>query len=144
MVDKKIADKLWNDVYGDTEWALDCFGARINRNDYNDSERLRNDRPKGSGEPFNYGWTVVEIKPNVNFTPDQVSFWNNLEPMHLVNAKLKDGKERFERGGVEYSVVQCEACFAAGVEGYGIKNEKKGERIDWKYVSNSFYENNES
>ena len=144
MIDKELADKLWKDIFGDTDWALDCFGVWMYRKDYNNPDQLRNDRPKGSGEQFNYGWTVVEIKPNTNFNPDQVNFWNNIEPMHLANAKAKDNKERFVLGDVEYSVVKCEVCSAKGLEGYGIKNEKKGERIDWKYVSNSYYGNDEN
>ena len=140
VVDKKIALKLWADVYGNQKWAQDCFGVWMCRDDYGDTERTRNNRPGGTGSSFNYGWTVDHIMPISKFeSEEEGTFWNNLEPMHYLNNEAKSDKTSFNINGVDYQVVKCKICSAHSKKGYGIQNRATGQRVDWKFTLNSYY-----
>lgn len=139
-ISKDIAIKIWEDVFGDTLWAQDCFGTWMYKHDYGEIDITRKNRPGGTGKEYNYCWTIDHIRPVNSFDSEsEATFWNNLEPMHRSNNIQKSDKESFEINGNNYQVVKCEICSSNGIRGYGIKNQKTGERVDWKYRKNSYY-----
>lgn len=140
LVDKKIAMKLWKDVFGNSLWAVDCYGTWMYRDDYGKTNIKRNNRPNGTGDSYTYGWTVDHIRPVNKFeSEEKATFWNNLEPIHYSNNAAKGDKISFNINGVDYQVVRCEICKSNHQLGYGIKNVATGQRVDWKYRTNSYY-----
>jgi len=140
-VTKDVAMKVWNDVFGNALWALDCFGFWMYKEDYGDSNRTRNNRPNGTGKFFHYGWTIDHIRPKSDFSNETESnFYNNFEPMQISNnLKKSDNYPNFEINETRYQVVKCEICERNGVLGYGIKNVHTDKRIDWKATQNKYY-----
>ena len=125
------AIKLWNDVYGETtQWAADCFGTWMHKDDYGDTVKLRV-RPGGDGNQYCYGWAVDHIMPQAKGGKDD---WNNLEPMHIHNNQAKSDYISFKVNEEFFQVVRCDLC-----DGYGIKNQRTGQRVDWKGVQKRWY-----
>lgn len=93
-IDKNLAMKLWYDIYGNTDWANDCFGTHIYKYDYGvyDKERIR---PNGTGKRYNYGWDIDHIRPKSSYNNEnEASFYNNLQPLHHSNnIEKSDGYE---------------------------------------------------
>ena len=139
-VDKEVAMKLWQDIFGNQLWAQDCFGTWMYREDYGKRDVLRNNRPNGTGKSFNYGWAVDHIMPKSQFPNEKdADFFNNFEPMHFLNNEKKSDKISFEINGAHYQVVKCEICQKYGLRGYGIKNIESNLRVDWKFTQNMYY-----
>ena len=142
-ITREIAFKLWSDIYGNNLWAQDCFGTWMYRDDYGDYNKTRNNRPGGTGNAYHYGWDVDHIKPKKEFEDEkQATFFNNLEPLHRSNNLAKGDGMNFVINGINYQVVKCSICGHNQRRGYGIKNMKTGERVDWKYTKNLFYDTN--
>ena len=141
-VNRNVAMKLWQDLYGDSLWAQDCFGTWMYRDDYGSYDHPRNNRPHGTGKYFVYGWDVDHILPIKEFggDEDKASFWNNLEPLHHTNNLAKADKTSFEIGGRFYEIVKCQICSSHNLKGYGIQDASTKERIDWMYITNSYYQ----
>ena len=141
---KEDALKIWDDVFGNTKWAMDCFGTYMYRDDYGDTETMRI-RPDGDGKKYSYGWEIDHIRPKSNFSNEsEANIMNNYEPMHWINNRDKaDNYPHFEIEGKQYKIVRCDICSSNGLLGYGIKDEN-GNRIDWKGRINKCYKNNEN
>lgn len=139
-VDRNTAEKLWKDVFGNNEWANDCFGTYIHRDDYGDYNKQRFS-PTGSGKKYNYGWDIDHIRPKSNFPSlNDADFWNNFEPMHHSNNLEKaDNYPQFTVGTNSYKVVLCSVCQSHNVKGYGIVNTTTLKRVDWKGVQHRCY-----
>lgn len=142
-VNKDLAMKLWNDIFGNKEWAQDCYGTWMYRDDYGDSEKTRNNRPNGTGKFYLYGWEIDHIRPKSDFKNESDSnFFNNFEPVQILNnRKKKDSYPSFTIDGRNYKVVECDICSRNGEKGYGIFDVNLGKRIDWKYTKNMYYGN---
>ena len=133
IVSKRTALKLWKAAFGDALWAQDCFGAWMYREDYGKRGKLRDNRPGNFGRFYSYGWVVDLILPADMFQGKAGAlFWNNLEPMHYVNAKAKGDRTRFVIGNKKYLVVKCSICAAKDQVGYGIRDTSTLRRVDWK------------
>ena len=124
-VDSKVAMKLWKDVFGDKQFAQDCFGVWICRNAYS-NEKVIMKRP-GADKSYDYSWNVDHIRPKASYQNEKdADDWNNFEPMHRENNLEKSNDyTSFTVGKERYQVVKN------GSHGYGIINSK-GQRIDWK------------
>ena len=113
IVSKEIALRLWKAAFGDALWVQNCFGAWMYREDYGKRGKLRDNRPGSLGRFYSYGWVVDLILPTDMFQGKAGAlFWNNLEPMHYVNAKAKGDRTRFVIGNKKYLVVKCSICAA--------------------------------
>ena len=125
-IDKEIAMKLWNDVFGNVRFAQDCFGTWMCRDAYSNECVSMKDH-FGSDKKYDYSWNVDHIRPKASFANEtNADFWNNFEPMHRQNNLEKsDNYPTFKIGERLYRVVQN------GNHGYGITNSS-GNRIDWK------------
>lgn len=124
-VDKDTALMLWEYVYGNKTWATDCFGTYIYRDDYGDLKTKRI-RPNGTGQSYNYGWSVDHIMPDAQGGKDHL---NNYEPMHQSNNSTKSDSLNFKINDVNYQVVKCDISPGYG---YGIKSLRTAKRVDWK------------
>ena len=134
-----VAMKLWKDVFGNNDWAIDCFGTWMYKYDYGKTDTMRI-RPGGDGNKYNYCWCIDHIRPVSSFDSEsEATFWNNLEPVQYSNNSAKSNKTSFSINGINYKVVVCEICKKNNQTGYGIKNMDSGKRVDWKYVNNSYY-----
>ena len=139
-INRELALKIWKDIFGEKKWAQDCFGTWMFRDDYGDRDKIRNDRPNGSGKFFTYGWEIDHIRPKSDFKDNENSdFLNNFEPMHYQNNQAKADKLNFVINNVSYSVVECSICKSNGKKGYGIKRNDNNTRVDWKYRTGSYY-----
>ena len=125
-VDKELAMKLWNDVYGSVRFAQDCFGTWMCRDAYSNEVVSMRDHLGGS-KYYDYSWNVDHIRPKASYSNENdADDMNNLEPMHRQNNLAKsDNYPHFEISDKKYQVVRN----AKG--GYGIVNSS-GIRIDWK------------
>ncbi|MDR0832128.1 MAG: hypothetical protein LBM99_04465 [Bacillales bacterium] len=137
-VNRELALKLWNDVYGNNLWVTDCFGTWIYRDDYGDINTTRI-RPNGDGKRYNYGWNIDHIFPISRNGKDAM---NNYEPMHHLNNKAKSDDLNFNINGKPYQVIKCDICGANGLYGKGIKDQQTNKRVDWKGVQGRYYISN--
>ena len=102
-VDKELAMKLWNDVYGNVRFAQDCFGTWMCRDAYsNDVVSMRDHL--GSSRHYDYSWNVDHIRPKASYSNENdADDMNNLEPMHRQNNLAKsDNYPYFEIKGKKY------------------------------------------
>lgn len=136
QVSSEVAIKVWNYAFGNVEWATDCFGIYMNKNDYGDTERKRNNRPGNtSGKSYNYGWTIDHIKPTALFGPDDL---NNYEPMwHGNNNEKSDNFPGFTIGSKQYNVISYQTPH--NNTAFGIQDVASGLRVDWKKNGKYFY-----
>lgn len=119
------AKKIWKAVFGDKEWAQDCFGTWMHRDAHSKEEVLKL-RP-GNSKKYDYSWNIDHIKPKASFLNESnADFFLNYEPMHRLNNLAKaDNENEFQINGHEYKIVKLE-------NGYGIIDVESGERVDWK------------
>lgn len=141
IMDKAMALRIWEDIYGDDKWAQDCFGTWMYKSDYGDREKRRNNRPGGTGEYYEYGWEIDHIRPKSSFEDENdAELKNNYEPMNWNNNNRKgDNYPNFQLKGHEYTIVSCDICAANHTKGYGIERVSNHKRIDWKYMQNACY-----
>jgi hypothetical protein len=137
-VNRKLAIKLWNDVFGNVLWAQDCFGTWIYRDDYGDTETTRI-RPNGDGKRYSYGWNVDHIFPLARNGKDVM---NNYEPMHWINNNNKGDELNFYINEIPYQIIKCDICGSNGLYGKGIKNQWTDKRVDWKGTQKRYYTSN--
>lgn len=132
MTLEEKAKKLWKDVFGNVEWAQDCFGTWMHR-DAHSNEEVTKTRP-GNTKSYDYSWNIDHIRPKSDFKNEsEADFFNNYEPMHRSNNQKKsDSYPDFEIDGKKYKVVKDNDC-------YGIA-DANGNRIDWKYKQGKKYE----
>ena len=126
IIDKELALKLWDDVFGNKRFAQDCFGTWMCRDAYSNDVVSMKD-PFGSGRYYDYSWNVDHIRPKSSFAKESdADFKNNFEPMHRQNNLEKSDKYPvFTIDGKTYRIVSNQ------YGGYGIVNSN-GVRIDWK------------
>lgn len=139
-VNRDTAMAIWKAAFGDEEWAKDCFGTWMCRDDYGEHEKTRLD-PDGSGKRYYFGWDIDHIRPISSFdSASDADFLNNYEPEHWQNnAEKSDSYPPFKIGSREYTVVKCEICGNNGVKGYGILDKAKNARVDWKAKTSQYY-----
>ena len=125
-IDKELAMKLWNDVFGNRRFATDCFGTWMCRDAYSNEAVIMQDHMGGSNR-YDYSWNVDHIRPKASFQNEKdADDWNNFEPMHRQNnLKKSDYYPHFRIGDKQFRVVKD------NVGGYGIVNSY-GNRVDWK------------
>ena len=125
-VNKDLAMKLWRDVYGNVNYARDCFGTWMYKEAYSNEPVVMKDH-QGTGKSYDYSWNVDHIRPKASFSKESdADFLNNYEPMHRQNNLAKsDNYPQFEVNGKKYRVV------SNPYGGYGIINSN-GVRVDWK------------
>lgn len=126
MIDESVAQKLWKDVFGNKEWALDCFGTWMNRDAWSNEAVML--RKPGNQKDYDYSWNVDHIRPKSDFDNESDSdFNNNYEPMHRQNNTEKsDHYPHFTIGDKKFKV------FKQSYEGYGIIDVENDTKIDWK------------
>lgn len=134
MVTEEVARKLWKDVFGNKEWAQDCFGTWMHRDAW--SNKPVNKKRPGQSKIYDYSWNVDHIRPKSDFANEHDSnFYNNYEPMHRLNNESKaDDYPHFVVKEKKYKVFKQN-----GYNGYGIKNSN-GDAIDWKSVQGRHYQ----
>jgi hypothetical protein len=127
------AKKLWKDVFGNREWAQDCFGTWMHR-DAHSNDVVSKIKP-GDSKSYDYSWNVDHIRPKSNYADEsEADDWNNYEPMHRQNNLAKgDNYPYFTIDGRKYQVVKNT------YGGYGIADVQTGRRIDWKAIQNRHY-----
>ena len=125
-IDKKLAMKLWNDIYGNQRFVIDCFGTWICKDAYSNEPVSMKDHLGGS-KYYDYSWNVDHIRPKSTFSSESLADnLNNLELIHRQNNLAKsDNYPHFDIGNQKYHVVQDPNG------GYGIANSY-GIRVDWK------------
>lgn len=125
-VDKELAFKLWDDIFGNKRFALDCFGTWMCKEAYSNEPVSMKDHLGGS-EYYDYSWNVDHIRPKASFQNESdADFLNNFEPIHRQNNLAKsDNYPQFQINNRNYRVVRNE------FGGYGIA-DSLGKRIDWK------------
>ncbi|MBU1142956.1 MAG: hypothetical protein KKH92_04840 [Firmicutes bacterium] len=134
MIDKNVANKLWEDVFGKLEWAQDCFGTWVHKDAWS-NEEVKMLRP-GNDKKYDYSWNVDHIRPKSDFKNETDSdFYNNYEPMHrLNNEKKSDNYPEFSIEKKNYKVFKHDAFY-----GYGILDLATNTKIDWKSKQNKSY-----
>lgn len=134
MITRELAKQLWNDVFGNEEWAKDCFGVWMHRDAWS-NEAVVLLKP-GNTERYDYSWNVDHIRPKSDFeNPNEADFFNNYEPMHRQNNSEKaDNYPHFEIDGNKYKVFKQN-----GYYGYGIIDVSTNKKIDWKSRENNYY-----
>lgn len=144
QVSKDLALKIWEEFYGNKLWVRDCFGTWMYKGDYGNVATSRT--MPGDSKSYDYSWNIDHIKPQSKFTPSQnPDIMNNYEPMHRVNNQVhkSDDYPSFHVKNVAYQVVKCEyASGFFGLEGYGIKKQSTGQRVDWKGVNKKAWKQN--
>lgn len=125
-INKELAFKLWEDIFGDKRFAQDCFGTWMCKDAYSNECVSMKDH-FGSDKHYDYSWNVDHIRPKSSFENESdADFMNNFEPMHRQNNLEKSDKyPQFSIENENYRIVKN----AYG--GYGIINSL-GVRIDWK------------
>ncbi len=134
VIDRELAWKVWEAVYGEAEMAVDCFGAHMAKDAYGDKPVLR--VSPNDGKTYDYSWTLNRLRPASTYDdPSKADFLNNLEPMMRLSAYEKDrtGYPAFVVRGAKYKVVET-----YGYEGYGIVDEWD-RRVDWKGVQKRMF-----
>lgn len=127
VIDKELAMKVWEAIFGDKEVAVDCFGAYIRKDYFSDKPVLL--ASEKNGKTYDYSWTLSYIRPLSSFDdPKKGDILNNLEPMNRLFAleKEESGYPAFTVHGESFKVVRC-----LGYDGYGIV-DKNNIRVDWK------------
>ena len=139
---REDALKLWDAIFGNEKWHVDCFGTWMYRDDYGDTETKRL-RPNGTGKEYSYGWEIDHIRPKSDFEKDSdADLLNNYEPMYWNHNREKaDNYPQFDINGNHYKVVRCGICDRHNILGYGIADEN-GNRIDWKYKQDKYFPHN--
>lgn len=134
MINKYVAEKLWKDVFGNKEWAQDCFGIWMHRDAWS-NEKVMKTRP-GNNKSFDYSWNVDHIRPRSSFKGENdCDFYNNYEPMHRTNNQKKaDNYPIFTIEDIKYQIFKQNDYF-----GYGIRDLESGKAIDWKSVQGRKY-----
>ncbi len=134
MLDKNTAEKLWKDVFGNVEWATDCFGTTMHRDAWS-NEPVMLLKP-GNNRKYDYSWNIDHIRPKSDFPKESdADFFNNFEPMHRLNNGAKsDNYPHFEIDGKKYKVFKQEQYY-----GYGIISVAENKKVDWKSVQNRHY-----
>lgn len=137
-VDKNVAMKVWKDIFGDKEWASDCFGNVMCIFGYGNDKYLT--KGPGADKTYDYSWNVDHIRPKSNFENESdADFYNNYEPVHrLNNSEKSDDFPHFEVNGNKYMVVRCDIPSKENRGGYGIV-DSNGNRVDWKGKQNRYY-----
>ncbi|RLA81527.1 MAG: hypothetical protein DRG78_09085 [Epsilonproteobacteria bacterium] len=135
MVTEEKAKKLWKDVFGDVEWAQDCFGYWMHRDAWS-NEAVMMLKP-GRNKKYDYSWNVDHIRPKSDFGNDHDSnFYNNYEPMQRLNNDAKSNDyPHFKINNKSYKVFK-----QSGYNGYGIIDDESNRPIDWKSVQGRHYE----
>ena len=139
-MERSKALDIWDAIFGpNTKWAYDCFGFRMCRDDYGDTEKKRLS-PDGDGRQYYYGWEIDHIRPKSDFDNESdADLNNNYEPMHWQDNREKaDSFPRFTINGKQYQIVKCDICGKQGLKGYGIIHET-GKRVDWKGKSGKYF-----
>lgn len=141
-MERNKALAIWDAIYGNKEWAVDCYGTWMNRNDHGDQTKKRI-RPNGDGKLHNYGWEIDHIRPICDFDKESdANINNNYEPVYWEHNREKaDNYPHFTIGNQRYEVVKCNICKSHGILGYGIQDDN-GERIDWKWKNNKYFTKN--
>lgn len=142
-MEKSKALEIWDAIFGaNTKWAVDCFGTRMYRDDYGDTEKKRAS-PDGDGKQYHYGWEIDHIRPKSDFQNESdADLYNNYEPMHWQNNRDKaDSFPHFMIDGKQYRIVKCDICGKHGLKGYGIIDQA-GERVDWKGRNGKYFTTN--
>ena len=134
MITKEIANKLWKDVFGDEEWSQDCFGTWMHRDAWSNIAVML--QKPGNTKKYDYSWNVDHLRPKSDFNNESDSnFYNNFEPMHRQNNSEKtDNYPHFTLDDNKYKVFKQSEYY-----GYGIIDESKNMKIDWKSVQNNHY-----
>lgn len=132
MANKELGDRLWKDIFGDKEWASDCFGTLMHR-DAQSNEAVVMIKP-GTNQKYDYSWNIDHIRPKASYTNESdADFMNNYEIMHRQNNQAKsDDYPHFKVNDKSYKVV-------SGEHGYGIYSNEKSERVDWKHTQGRHY-----
>lgn len=135
MIDKNLANKLWVDVFGNVEWARDCFGDWMHRDAWS-NEAVFKTKP-GEYRSIDCSWNVDHIRPKSSFENEKNSdFYNNFEPLHRLNNLEKSlDCPIFVVNGNEYEIFKF-----VEYRGYGIRHRSSNRRIDWKSVQKRYYE----
>lgn len=118
VIDKELAMKIWEAIYGDKEVVPDCFGAYMKKDAYSDEAVLCTS--SRDGRVYDYSWTLARLNPT------DVDNLNNLEPMMRLSALEISDYPEFVVRGKKYKVVKT-----LGYDGYGIE-DVDGKRVDWK------------
>ena len=124
-ITRKFAFEFWEAIYGNKDLVSDCFGDRIYKEDYGDTEIKR--RLPGK-KAYHYGWTLDHILP---LSKGGDKSLNNLEIMHWINNSQKGDKTSFFINDIEYEIHKCKSSIE-GYKGYGIQEKQSKQRIDWK------------
>ena len=125
VIDKELAMKVWEAIYGDKEIVADCFGAYMKKDAFSETPVLCTSSK--DGRVYDYSWTLVHIRPVSTFEdPAKADSLNNLEPVMRLSAIEMKSYPEFTVRGEKYRVVPC-----FGYDGYGIEDEN-GKRVDWK------------
>jgi len=134
MITKEIASKLWKDIFGNKEWAQDCFGTWMHRDAW--SNIAVSLLKPGDTRKYDYSWNVDHIRPKSDFNNEsEADFFNNYEPMHRQNNTKKfDNYPHFDIDGKQYKVFKQSNYY-----GYGIVDVAKNQKIDWKSTQNRHY-----
>ena len=134
-INREIAMKMWRDIFGDVDWAQDCYGTWICRSDYGDRETVRNNRPGGTGKTYSYGWDLDHIKPISQFKNEKdANFYNNLEPTHYINNVQKSNDLTYTINNVKYRVVECEIQKVMELKGFLMGNGLIGNLFKINYI----------
>ncbi len=125
-INKDLAMKLWNDIYGDKRFVQDCFGTWMCRDAYSNEVVSMKDH-LGGPNYYDYSWNVDHIRPKSSFVNEQeADSYNNFELIHRQNNLQKsDDYPHFQVNHKQYRVVKN----LNG--GYGIV-DSNGIRVDWK------------
>lgn len=125
-IDKELALKLWNIIYGDKRFVQDCLGTWICRDAYSNEVVSMRDHEGGS-KFYDYSWNIDHIRPKASFVNENdADDYNNFELIHRQNNLQKsDDYPEFTVNNKKYRVVKNNNG------GYGIVNSN-GIRIDWK------------
>ena len=134
MITKEIANELWKDVFGDKEWSQDCFGTWMHRDAWSNIAITM--QMPGDTKKYDFSWNVDHLRPKSDFNTESDSdFYNNFEPMHRQNNSEKtDNYPHFTLKDKNYKVFKQSEYY-----GYGIIDESKNKKIDWKSVQNKHY-----
>ena len=111
-ISKEKALILWESRYGDHEVVEDFAGAWIYKEDYLESEALR--EFYGDEESYNFGWGILYKKP-LKFGGTETD--DNLEIVHLENLEVIGEQKVFNINGITYEIKEI------GHETYGIFDE---------------------
>ena len=106
-IDKELALKLWNIIYGDKRFVQDCFGTWICRDAYSNEVVSMRDHEGGS-KFYDYSWNIDHIRPKASFVNENdADDYNNFELIHRQNNLQKsDDYPAFTVNNKKYRVVK--------------------------------------